>query len=86
MSSEVIQVRKALSVFYKVMEYGTKRAEGVEFDGVIATGDFDGYTVTLLHNEVRLSIFFHNKFKCDYPNRQALDRFMLKLDKIDQMS
>jgi hypothetical protein len=48
--------------------------------------DFDGYTISLSDAQVRLDIFFHNKYKFDYPNHEALENFLTRFTDVEKYS
>lgn len=79
-----IDVKQALRVFDKATREGIKEADGWHYRGLIASTDFDGYTVFLSSPKVQLTIFFHNKYTVDYANAMELEEFVDLLTKIDR--
>lgn len=77
-----VEVRKALKAFELIRQFGEANGDEYRLYGVIASSDFDGYTLLLKDARVRLHIFFHNKFQCDYDSKSALDAFLGKLDRL----
>lgn len=85
-----IDVRQALSVFSIICDKGlaTKNAEGVSvrtLNGLVAESSFDGYTIIIKNDYVSLTIFFHNKFSFDYPNKKEKALFLDKMKIIGKM-
>lgn len=80
-----IDIHRALRVFNKVATLGEKQSDNIQsvyrLCGLNALTDFDGYTISLSDAQVRLDIFFHNKYKFDYPNNEALENFLARLDR-----
>ncbi len=77
-----IDVSKALLAYEKVVQYGYREGEEHRLDGIFVSSDFDGYTLFIHDDRVRLTVFFHNKFTVDYSSRRALMSFNEKLDSI----
>lgn len=80
-----IQVKEALAVFGKITSRGTKIEDGHVLNGIKATSDFDGYTIVLSNDYVKLTIFFHNRFTFDYSSAKERDSFMEKMHTIKKM-
>ena len=83
-SDDRVSVKKALRVFQKVCDAGEKTGDEYQYNGLKASSDFDGYTVTLRNDYVSLDIFFHNKFNFEYTNQKERDLFLEKIDQIDR--
>jgi hypothetical protein len=83
-SGTKISVSQALRVYQIVMDQGSRQGDARHFGGLIATADFDGYTVTLSDGTVTLRLLFHSKFSLDSPNGRALEQFIRKLQRIDR--
>ena len=70
-----IDIHRALRVFNKVTTLGDKQSDSTEsvyhLCGLNALTDFDGYTISLSDAQVRLDIFFHNKYNL-VQNRDCL--------------
>lgn len=88
-----IEVRKALKAFELVRLHGEKEAQSAEqaalrmgdsyrLYGLSVSSDFDGYNILLSDARVRLHVFFHNKFECQYDSPSALDAFIKKIDTV----
>ena len=77
-----LDVTKALDTFYKISEQGQKTEDGQLLGGIYAQTDYDGYTVMMTDKISHLTIFFHNKYELEGPDKGALERFMHKLDYI----
>ncbi|KZY71025.1 hypothetical protein A3742_00585 [Oleiphilus sp. HI0071] len=75
-----IEVRKALKAFELIRQFGEQEGDEYRLYGVSASSDFDGYNLLLKDARVKLHIFFHNKFECDFDSKSALDAFIGKLD------
>jgi len=80
-----VDVMKTLSVFNCILDKGDKLADGhYLYSGIQAKHDAEGYTLTLFDSEVKLNIYFHNKYAAQFENRSKLDFFLKKLDTIYQ--
>ena len=83
-----IDIHRALRVFNKVTTLGDKQSDSTEsvyrLCGLNAVTDFDGYTISLSDVQVRLDIFFHNKYKFDYPNNEALENFLARFTDVEK--
>ena len=82
--SKKIDVKRALRVFQYIRESGQVCEGGRVYEGVVASTDFDGYTVFLRTDKVDLSIFFHNKYQLKYRHRYALADFQERLKRIER--
>ncbi|WP_434928296.1 DUF3081 family protein [Shewanella sp. HL-SH8] len=85
-----IDIHRALRVFNKVTQYGEKTSDTAEsvyhLCGINALTGFDGYTITLSDVQVKLDIFFHNKYQFDYPNNEALDNFLKRFSDVEKFT
>lgn len=79
-----IDIKQALRVFDKATREGEKRDDGWHYRGLIASTDFDGYTVFINTPKVQLTVFFHNKYTVDYRNAHDLQEFVDLLAKLDR--
>lgn len=79
-----LDLHMLLRVFEKVREHGKEADEGHQLEGVKASSDFDGYTVFLSDVQCNLTLFFHNKYECDYPTEKAREDFEKRLNYIDK--
>ncbi|MDP5208715.1 DUF3081 family protein [Microbulbifer sp. 2205BS26-8] len=79
-----VDVKQALRVFNRVTRDGRKTHDGWHYQGLTVSTDFDGYTVFIHSNRVKLSIFFHNKFSVDYQNSNDLQEFLDLLARLDR--
>jgi hypothetical protein len=77
-----IDVRLALRAYQNVLELGTRDAEGHHLDGLTATSDFDGYTVTLSDRAVTIRLLFHSRVAIDAPSGKALEGFIDRLQRV----
>jgi len=75
-----IDTHKALLAANAIMRYGVNTSRGMQWHGVIALSDPDGYTVTLMDDNVELRLLFHNKFQLKSRNRFAQTAFIEKLE------
>ncbi|WP_444997027.1 DUF3081 family protein [Aliikangiella sp. IMCC44359] len=80
-----VNIHQALKVFHKIIEHGTKKNTEYVLNDIIASSDFDGYTVSLRDENVTLTIFFHHKYDLIYKTRFDEDAFFDKLSKIDKL-
>ncbi|MCT7940672.1 DUF3081 domain-containing protein [Shewanella holmiensis] len=85
-----IDIHRALRVFNKVATLGEKQSDNIQsvyrLCGLNALTDFDGYTISLSDAQVRLDIFFHKKYKFDYPNNEALENFLARFTDVEKYS
>lgn len=79
-----IDVSTALLVYEKVVQYGQRDGEETCLDGIWVSSDFDGYTLFIRDDLVKLTIFFHNKYSVDCGSRKALMNFNDKLEAIQR--
>lgn len=71
-----------LEVFDKIRRFGTPTEDGHRLDGIIASSDFDGYSVFLSDGIVTLQLNFHQSFDFDYENERQKSQFMDKINHI----
>ena len=74
--------RNYLQAFNAILTIGEKVAGGVEFDGIKALHDFDGYTCWLTYKDLTLTLKFHNNYQFEYANTETLSQFIKKIDKL----
>ena len=77
-----IDTHKALLAANAIMRYGVNTSRGMQWHGVIALSDPDGYTVTLMDDNVELRLLFHNKFQLKSRNRYSHGAFVEKLEHV----
>jgi hypothetical protein len=82
--NQKIDVKRALRVFEKVTQKGSKDDDGWHYGGLTVNTDFDGYTVFIRSNKVDLTIFFHNKYSVDCASERDLQEFVGLLAKLDR--
>lgn len=71
-----------LAVFEKMRTHGTPSKEGYLLDGLVASSDFDGYTLFIKDALVSLSFGFHNQYHFNYEKEEHLANFESKLKQI----
>ena len=71
-----------LEVFDKIQRFGEPHEDGHMLDGIVASSDFDGYSVVLSGSGVTLQLNFHQSYHFDYASDTLKDQFMAKLDYI----
>lgn len=79
-----IKVRQALRVFNRIVSEGQKKGASYQMNGINAETGFDGYTVSLFNDYVRLDIFFHNKHRFEFTNAKERDGFLDTLARLDK--
>ena len=82
--AEKVNLRQALRVFQRIITEGRREGGDYHLNGVIASTDFDGYTVTLHNEYVRLDIFFHNTISFECANLKEKALFLEKLELLDK--
>ena len=82
--AEKVNLRQALRVFQRVITEGRREGGEYHLKGVIASTDFDGYTVTLRNDYVHLDIFFHNTISFEYANLREKALFLETLELLDK--
>jgi hypothetical protein len=82
--SEKVNIKKALHAFNRIITEGYRNGDEYSLNGLTAYTDFDGYTITIRNDYVRLDIFFHNKFSFDYTNSKERMLFLEKIDIMDR--
>ena len=75
-----VDVRKALKAFELIRRFGEQEGDEFRLNGISASSDFDGYNLLLKDARVKLHIYFHNKFECNFDSSRALDAFLSKLE------
>jgi len=80
-----LDIHQTLKVFHLIVKHGIKVEDAHRLNGINAASDFDGYTVELWDENVRLSVFFHNKYSVDYQRAFELEAFYEKLLAIEKM-
>ena len=68
-----------LSIFEKIRENGEKKGEGYFLGGITAFSDYDGYTIFMEDQLVKLRFGFHNTYHLDYEHEKHKDDFLKKL-------
>lgn len=79
-----LDIQRLLRIFTLIQQHGDKTEQGHLLHGLTASSDFDGYTLTISDQQVCLNLFFHSKYKFDYPNNQALETFERRLKQVEQ--
>jgi len=82
--SEKVDIKKTLRVFNTIFTEGTRSGNEYILNGLRASTDFDGYTVTVCNDYVSLSIFFHNKIAFTFTNNKERTLFLEKIDAMDK--
>ncbi|MFT6387891.1 MAG: hypothetical protein ACJAUP_001263 [Cellvibrionaceae bacterium] len=78
--NEKVNLKKAFRAFNRITTEGYRNGDEYSLNGLTAHSDFDGYTITIRNDYVRLDIFFHNKFSFDYSSRKERILFLEKID------
>ncbi|MET1255702.1 DUF3081 family protein [Aliikangiella maris] len=79
-----LDLQLALRAFQKIIDFGTKKDNEYILNGLIASTDFDGYTLFIRDEHVCLSIFFHHKYELDSDNQIHNLQFFEKMENIDK--
>mgnify|MGYP001083839183 CR=1 FL=1 len=85
MSEQRFDMHQVLRVFAIVTQYGVRDERGYVFEGLIAKGSEDGYTVEISDNAVTLSVYFHNTYDVQFETQEQLDQFQLKLKAVEEI-
>lgn len=75
-------LHKYLSIFNRVIERGERRNDKYHSHGLTAWHDFEGYTCFIGYRELTMTIYFHNKYTYDTPDRQTLTEFETLIDQL----
>ncbi|MCO4322567.1 DUF3081 family protein [Aliidiomarina quisquiliarum] len=82
-----INARLILAVFEKITRLGAATKKDGEtthhLDGITAYSDFDGYTVYLEDDEVKVYTGFHNTFRVNSDSARATENFLRKMQYIE---
>lgn len=81
-----IDIKQLLNVFNKITRDGVKKDDSYVLNQIAAWTDFDGYTCFLQYQDVKVSIYFHNKYHVEAINERSLEAFealIAKMAKID---
>ncbi|ART79629.1 DUF3081 domain-containing protein [Oceanisphaera avium] len=71
-----------LEVFDKIRNFGQVHEHGHMLEGIVASSDFDGYSILLSGNGVTLQLNFHQSYKFEYESERLKSQFMDKIDYI----
>jgi hypothetical protein len=82
---EKVNIKQALRVFDIIRSNGDRTEEGYRFRNLTAFTDFDGYTVTIKNDYVRLDIYFHNKMSFTFTNDKERYSFLETIEKLDKL-
>ncbi|MGJ8681676.1 DUF3081 family protein [Paraglaciecola sp.] len=77
----MIKLPNALGVFNHVISHGVKQNNHYHLDDLEAWYDFDGYSCYLKYRELKLSVYFHSRYECDYQQKSTLESFIRIIDK-----
>jgi len=77
--TDKIDLKKVLQAFQTIVNNGKKVGSEYVLNGLIASSDVDGYTITIRNEYVILNILFHNKFTVDFPNLKEKTLFFEKI-------
>ena len=77
-----IDAHRALQAANAIMRFGRPNTLGTHWRGITLVTDHDGYTVTLMDEDVELRLLFHNKFELKAKNRVAHLSFIEKLEQL----
>lgn len=79
-----LDIKQAMRVFNKVQNHGIKRENCYNWQQFEASADYDGYTLYLSNTKVKLTLYFHNKYRLEFNKRHDLDEFFQQLAFIDK--
>jgi hypothetical protein len=82
--NEKVNIKKTLRAFNRITTEGQRNGNEYTLNGLTAHTDFDGYTITIRNDYVRLDIFFHNKFSFDYTSGKERMLFLEKIETMDR--
>lgn len=82
--NEKVNLKKALLAFNTIITKGHRNGDEYTLHGLVANTDFDGYTITIRNDYVRLDIFFHNKISFNYSNNREKTLFLEKIETINR--
>ena len=77
-----IDTHKALLAANAILRHGASTSQGMHWHGITVLTDLDGYTVTLMDDNVELRLLFHNKFQLKSRNRYSHGAFIEKLEHV----
>lgn len=77
-----IDIKQLLNVFNKVTREGVKKEDRYVLNQIVAWTDFDGYTCFMEYKDVKITIYFHNKYHVEAPNERSLEAFEELIDKM----
>jgi hypothetical protein len=80
---EKFDVRQGMRVFNKVQTHGEALGAERALLGIIASADFDGYTLRLHDSCVDTYIYFHNSFRIESESSNAMGSFLERMQIID---
>lgn len=82
MNRNAIDIRTVLTAAAVVQSQGERRDGATWLDDIRLLEGIDGYSFTLSSGRVSIHIYFHNRYRVESPDREALERFYLKLASI----
>ncbi|MRI33433.1 DUF3081 domain-containing protein [Endozoicomonas sp. OPT23] len=74
-----IDIIRVLKIFEIIRENGKKIDDEYYYEGFFASSSYDGYTVMLRTQQVKMFIGFHNTFHFDSKHQADIDDFMHSL-------
>lgn len=77
-------LHKYLSVFNNIIKQGEKHNGKYYSHGLSAWHDFDGYTCYLGYQGLTMTLYFHNRYTYDTPDRETLIEFEAFIDNLVQ--
>lgn len=78
-----INIVSVLRAFEEIIERGEPADEDCRsLEGISARAEYDGYTLFLTDGRVTLYVYFHNKYKVEYKQREDFDKFVAAIERI----
>ena len=81
-----VDVALALRAYQNILKFGERENGVFVYEGMTASTDFDGYTITLSDGSISLRVFFHNRFAMEPNKGRAVDQFLMRLKRVAAMS
>ena len=85
-SDRKVDVAVALRAYQSVLNYGERDGDCYRYEGLRASTDFDGYTITLTDGTITLRVFFHSRFSIEPQQGRAVDRFLARIRRVADAS
>lgn len=75
-----IDARQVLRAYQRIVEDGERDGDAHRLGELVASADFDGYTVMVGDDAVTVRVLFHSRVAIETGHPRALEGFVKRLD------